>query len=88
MCFSSQTWSKSNIAMHPTYGAHQLASVTELRTDTAGLLDYANDAGEAILIQRNNTPCGVLLGLDQYEEYLELKRRHGTPSSPAPVRLE
>jgi antitoxin (DNA-binding transcriptional repressor) of toxin-antitoxin stability system len=62
--------------MHPTYGAHQVASVTELRTDTNGLLRHAKRSGEAILLQRNSAPCGVLIGLEQYEEYLALKREH------------
>jgi antitoxin (DNA-binding transcriptional repressor) of toxin-antitoxin stability system len=60
--------------MHSTYGAHQVASVTELRTDTSGLLRHAAESGEAILLQRNSAPCGVLIGLDQYEEYLALKQ--------------
>jgi prevent-host-death family protein len=59
--------------MHPTYGAHQVASVTELRTDTNGIIGHAQNTGEAILIQRNNRPQGVLISLDVYDEYLSLK---------------
>ncbi len=74
MCFGL-SYRQIFCVMHPTYGAHQVASVTELRTDTSGLLAYANETGEAILIQRNSAPCGVLIGLEQYQEYLDLKRR-------------
>lgn len=68
--------------MHPTFGAHQVASVTELRTDTNDLLRHAKRSGEAILLQRNSAPCGVLIGLEQYEEYLALKRRFARERRP------
>lgn len=61
--------------MHSTFGAEQVASVTELRTDTMGLINHANEAGEAILVQRNNEPFGVLIGIEAYKDYIKLKRQ-------------
>jgi prevent-host-death family protein len=69
--------------MHSTFGAEQVASVTELRTDTMGLINHANEAGEAILIQRNNEPCGVLIGIEAYKDYVRLKRQAGEPIDQA-----
>jgi len=70
--------------MHSTYDTQYLASVTELRTDTTGLLDYVNEASEAVLIQRNNVPCGILMGLEQYAEYLALKKQGSTDHTGSP----
>jgi len=36
--------------MYPTYSAHQITSVTELRQDTADIIDYAERTGEAMLV--------------------------------------
>ena len=52
--------------MYPTYGAHQISSVTELRTDTNDLLEHVEKTGEAVLLQRNNEPVAFLLGLETY----------------------
>lgn len=86
-CYAVLLFKQIYFDMHPTYGTHQVASITELRTDTSGLLEYASETGEAILIQRNSAPCGVLLGLAAYEEYLDLKReqrRSGERSFESP----
>lgn len=73
----------TEMEMHSTFGAEQVASVTELRTDTMGLINHANEAGEAILIQRNNEPCGVLIGIEAYKDYVRLKRQAGEPIDQA-----
>jgi prevent-host-death family protein len=56
--------------MHSTYGAQQITSVTELRQDTNDIIQHAERTGEAVLVQRNNEPVAVLLGVTTYERYL------------------
>lgn len=58
--------------MYPTYGAHQITSVTELRQDTADIIDHAKRTGEAILVQRNNEPIAILVSVATYERYLAI----------------
>ena len=46
-----------------------VATVTELRRDTAKVLKEA-DEGSVVLIQKDNEPCGVYLSFDRYERIL------------------
>jgi PHD/YefM family antitoxin component YafN of YafNO toxin-antitoxin module len=59
--------------MYPTYGAHQITSVTELRQDTIDIIDHAKRTGEAILVQRNNDPIAILLSVATYTRYLAIR---------------
>ena len=61
--------------MYPTFGAHQITSVTELRQETNDILEHAERTGEAILIQRNNDPVAILLSIATYKRYLALEQR-------------
>lgn len=55
--------------MYPTYGTHQIVSVTELRQDTADIIDHAKQTGDAVLVQRNNDPIAILISISTYERY-------------------
>jgi len=49
-------------------GIEAVASITELRSKTAALIDRAKDY-QGLMIQKNNEPHAVLLS---YERYVEL----------------
>lgn len=51
-----------------------VASVTELRRDTAKVLREADEGG-IVLIQKDNEPCGVYLSFDRYKRILHLLDR-------------
>ena len=55
--------------MYSTRGIDQVATITELRTNTNDLLRFANETDEGILIARNNEPRGVLVGVEQYQAF-------------------
>jgi prevent-host-death family protein len=55
--------------MYSTRGIDQVATITELRTNTNDLLRFANETDEGILIARNNEPQGVLVGVEQYQAF-------------------
>ena len=55
--------------MFSTRGIETVASITEVRTDTARLLDKAKSTERGILVQKNNEPLAVLLS---HEFYLKL----------------
>ena len=55
--------------MYHTKGIEAIATVTELRSKTSQLLEYARATDRGVLIQKNNEPYAVLLS---YNKYLEL----------------
>ena len=63
--------------MFPTFGAHQISSITELRQDTNHLLDHADETGQAILLQRNNDPVAVLISVDTFRDLVNRAHEGG-----------
>ncbi len=58
-----------HFVMYTTHGIEAIATITELRSKTAELVEHARTADAGILIQKNNEPQAVLLS---YERYLSL----------------
>lgn len=54
--------------MYSTKGIEAVATVTELRSRTAALIDQAKGLKTGIMIQKNNIPEAVLVGYDLYQE--------------------
>lgn len=61
--------------MYQTRGIQTIATITELRSETADLVDHARRSGNGVLIQKNNEPKAVLLSFEKYEALIE-----GSPS--------
>lgn len=59
--------------MYSTYGIEAIATITELRSDTSGLVEQAKTLNSGILIQKNNAPYAVLISYDLYVELLEAR---------------
>ena len=57
--------------MYKTKGIESIATITELRSKTSELVDYAREAKKGVLIQKNNEPYAVLLSFEQYEELMD-----------------
>lgn len=57
--------------MYKTKGIESIATITELRSKTSELVDYAREAKRGVLIQKNNEPYAVLLSFEQYEELMD-----------------
>jgi prevent-host-death family protein len=61
--------------MYSTEGIEAVATITELRSDTSGLVEQAKKINSGILIQKNNKPYAVLISYDMYSELLEAKEK-------------
>ena len=61
--------------MFTTKGIDAIASVTELRSKTAELIDQTKGRKHGILVQRNNEPSAVLLSYERYMELIELEAK-------------
>ncbi len=61
--------------MYSTEGIEAVATITELRSDTSGLVEQAKKMKSGILIQKNNDPYAVLISYDLYKELSELRDR-------------
>jgi len=61
--------------MFTTKGIDAIASVTELRSKTAELLDATKGRKHGVLVQRNNEPAAVLLSYDRYMELIEMEAK-------------
>lgn len=55
--------------MYSTRGIEAVATITELRSKTAELVEHANQIEQGVMIQKNNEPYAVLIS---YELYLQL----------------
>ncbi len=53
--------------MYSTRGIETIATITELRSKTAELVEHARSGGSGILIQKNNEPYAVLVSYDVYD---------------------
>ena len=56
--------------MYLTKGIDAIATITELRSITSELLEYAKETDKGILIQKNNNPYAVLISYELYEKLL------------------
>jgi prevent-host-death family protein len=56
--------------MYLTKGIDAIATITELRSNTSELLEYAKDNEQGILIQKNNQPYAVLISWELYDRLL------------------
>ena len=56
--------------MYLTKGIDAIATITELRSNTSELLEYAKETDKGILIQKNNNPYAVLISYELYEQLL------------------
>ncbi|CAN5510725.1 type II toxin-antitoxin system Phd/YefM family antitoxin [soil metagenome] len=57
--------------MYSTRGIEAIASITELRSKTAELLDKAREIDSGVLIQKNNEPFAVLIAHETYVKIME-----------------
>jgi prevent-host-death family protein len=56
--------------MYLTKGIDAIATITELRSNTSELLEYARENDQGILIQKNNQPYAVLISWELYDRLL------------------
>ncbi len=63
--------------MYFTKGIEVVATITELRSKTSELVEYAKGIERGILIQKNNEPYAVLISYDVYERLLKAKESVG-----------
>jgi prevent-host-death family protein len=61
--------------MYSTRGIEAIATITELRSKTAELLEEAKKIKTGILIQKNNEPYGVLVSYDRYIQLLDIEKK-------------
>lgn len=59
--------------MYTTKGIEAIATITELRSKTAELIEEA-DKFEGIMIQKNNEPLAVLVSYDKYLKLVGAKK--------------
>lgn len=71
--------------MYLTKGIDAIATITELRSNTSELLEYARENEQGILIQKNNQPYAVLISWELYDRLLasEESQKAGAESKPA-----
>ena len=61
--------------MYSTKGIEAVATVTELRSRTAALIDQAKGLKTGIMIQKNNIPEAVLVSYDLYLELFSAQQK-------------
>ena len=54
--------------MYTTEGVSQIATITELRSETAELLEAAKANAGGVMIQKNNQPEGALISWEVYKQ--------------------
>lgn len=59
--------------MYTTKGIEAIATITELRSKTAELIEEAGNF-EGIMIQKNNEPLAVLVSYDKYLKLMKKKK--------------
>lgn len=63
--------------MYSTEDVDLIATITELRSETAHLIDSVRKSKKGILIQKNNEPHAVLI---DWEVYKKIKKKLGISS--------
>jgi prevent-host-death family protein len=53
--------------MYTTGGVDSIATITELRSQTADLLEHVQSTHQAVMIQKNNQPVAVLISWELYK---------------------
>lgn len=61
----------TSLRMYDTEGVESIATITELRSETADLISHARESKNGILIQKNNEPHAVLIDWDVYKTVKE-----------------
>ena len=57
--------------MYNTEGVDAVATITELRSQTSGLIDSVKSKNNGVLIQKNNEPHVVLISWETYKAIKE-----------------
>jgi len=57
--------------MYNTEGVDAVATITELRSQTSGLIDSVKSKNNGVLIQKNNEPHAVLISWETYKAIKE-----------------
>lgn len=57
--------------MYDTEGVDSIATITELRSETADLIKNVRKSKKGILIQKNNEPHAVLIDWNMYKKIKE-----------------
>lgn len=60
--------------MYSTEGVDSIATITELRSETADLIEHVRETKRGVLIQKNNEPHAVLI---DWETYRKIKKKLG-----------
>jgi len=60
--------------MYLTQGIDAIATITELRSNTSALVEYAKEIDRGILIQKNNQPYAVLISWELYNQLLDAEQ--------------
>jgi prevent-host-death family protein len=60
--------------MYNTEGVDSIATITELRSETADLIEHVRKTKRGVLIQKNNEPHAVLI---DWETYRKIKKKLG-----------
>ncbi len=61
--------------MYSTRGIEAVATITELRSKTSELVEYAKKIKRGILIQKNHEPYAVLINYDLYDKLLKIEEQ-------------
>lgn len=64
---------KNKQYMYSTEGIEAVATITELRSGTAEIIEHAKQANHGVMIQKNNEPYAVLISYDRYRALLDLE---------------
>lgn len=71
--------------MYLTKGIDAIATITELRSNTSELLEYARENEQGILIQKNNQPYAVLISWELYDRLLASEESQKAGAQPQPA---
>lgn len=52
---------------------------TDLHTRTRDVIEWARVQGQTVLVEYYGRPAVVIVGYDEYEDFLEYKRNQQTP---------
>lgn len=58
--------------MYSTQGIEAIATITELRSKTAEIVEHARTLDRGILIQKNNEPHAVLVSYELYKKLVQV----------------
>lgn len=70
--------------MYFTKGIDAVATITELRSNTSDLVEYAKGIDRGILVQKNNQPYAVLISYELYVKLLDAMESQSEKKSKKP----